>query len=40
MPHVPNLRSPYAKVGRLVYFDHIEYDEGRDPMVDRPWESV
>jgi len=20
MPHVPNLRSPYAKVGRLVYF--------------------
>lgn len=20
MPHVPGLRSPYAKVGRLVYF--------------------
>ena len=20
MPHIPNLRSPYAKVGRIVYF--------------------
>ena len=36
MPHVPGLRSPYAKVGRLVYFgrmlDKIRlYAQGRLP---------
>lgn len=26
--------------GILTFFDYIEYDEGRDPLAERPWEKV